>query len=191
MGDPPKLRNKYSRPKHLWEADRLKEDTTLKREYGLKNMRELWIATAELKKYRREARRLLSLSEEEREKDKVKILTKLNKLGIVDKDAAVDEILSLTVKHILERRLATIVLRKGLAYTMPQSRQLITHGFIAIGGKKISAPSYLVYKEQETIIAYAKPIDLSKKPPVMEEKKEEPKVAQYSKPKQKIEGRYR
>lgn len=176
MGDPPKLRNKYSRPKHLWEADRLKEDTTLKREYGLKNMRELWIATAELKKYRREARRLLSLSEEEREKDKVKILTKLNNLGILDKDSAVDDILSLTVKHILERRLSTIVLRKGLAHTMPQSRQLITHGFIAIGGKKVSAPSYLVYKEQETVISYAKPIDLTKKPPVIEEKKEEPTV---------------
>ncbi len=177
MGDPPKLRNKYSRPKHLWEADRLKEDSAFKKDYGLKNMRELWMATAELKKYRREARRLLSLTEEERAKDKVKILTKLNKLGILNKDAEVDDVLSLTIKDVLERRLSTIVFRKGLANTISQSRQLITHGFIAVGGKKISAPSYLVDADEESLIAYSKPIDLNKKPPVvLDATKEETKT---------------
>ena len=173
MGDPPKLRNKYSRPKHLWETDRLREDSTLKKEYGLKNMRELWIATAELKKYRREARRLLSLSEEERAEDRQKILKKLNHLGILEKTAALDDILSLTVKDILERRLSTIVHRKGLAHTMAQSRQLITHGFIAVAGKVVSAPSYLVDSEEQSTIVYSKPIDISKKPPVVNEEKTE------------------
>jgi len=65
MGDPRRLRNKFERPKKLWDVDRIKHDKTLKVEYGLKNMSELWRSTAELKKYRREARRLLSLTEEE------------------------------------------------------------------------------------------------------------------------------
>ena len=171
MGDPPKLRNKYSRPKHLWETDRLREDSTLKKDYGLKNMKELWIATETLKKYRREARRLLSLGEEERRGDEQKILNKLRQLGVLDQMAVVTSILSLTVKNILERRLATIVYRKGLAHTPAQSRQLITHGFISVGGRVISAPSYLVDSEEESVISYSKPIDISKKPPGITEEK--------------------
>ncbi len=53
MGDPRRLRYKYERPKKLWDADRLTHDKALKLEYGLRNMRELWRATANLKKYRR------------------------------------------------------------------------------------------------------------------------------------------
>lgn len=169
MGDPPKLRNKYSRPKHLWEGDRLAEDSALKKDYGLKNMKELWVATAELKKYRREARRLLSLDPAERARDEAKIMAKLNKLGVLEKNATLDSVLSLTIKDILERRLATVVYRKGLAHTLAQSRQLITHGFISIGGKRISAPGYLVDVEKESSISYSKPIDLSKKPPAVAE----------------------
>ena len=165
MGDPPKLRNKYTRPKRLWDVDRIKEDKTLKSEYALRNMKELWMAVAELKKYRREARRLLSRTEEERSKDAPKILHKLNTLGILEKTAGLEDILSLTVKTILERRLQTLVYRKGLANTLRQSRQLITHGFISVKGRKVSAPSCLITVPEESVINYAKSIDLNKKPP--------------------------
>jgi small subunit ribosomal protein S4 len=163
MGDPRKLRNKYERPKKLWDMDRLNQEKTLKTEYGLRNMRELWMAVAELKKYRREARRLLSLSEEERREDAKKILAKLARLGIMRDNSVLDDVLSLDVRVILERRLETLVLRKGLARTISQSRQLITHGFVAIGGKKVTRPSYLVSLEEEPKIGHARPIDISVK----------------------------
>lgn len=161
MGDPRKLRNKYERPKKLWDVDRLAEEKALKAEYGLRNMRELWRATAELKKYRREARRLLSLTEEERRDDAKKILRKLAWLGILKEGAVLDDILSLEVRAVLERRLQTLVLRKGLARTISQSRQLITHGFIALGGKKVTRPSYVVSLKEEPMLSYARSIDLS------------------------------
>ena len=41
MGDPPKLRNKFERPKRLWDSDRLEHDGAMKKDYGLKCMREL------------------------------------------------------------------------------------------------------------------------------------------------------
>jgi len=178
MGDPPKLRNKYARPKMLWEVERLKTEKTLKKEYGLKNMRELWIALAKLKKFRREARRLLSVTEQERVLDSSKILTKLEKIGILKKGAALDDVLSLSVRDVLERRLQTIVLRKGLAKTMQQSRQLITHGFIAIDSRKVSAPGYTVNSDEESILTYAKKIDLEIKPQVEEPAEIKEKVAE-------------
>ena len=160
MGDPRRLRNSFSKPKRLWDKDRIARDTELKKEYGLKNSSEIWKADEELRKYRREARRLLSVGEEERVVDAKKIISKLNKLGIMKK-GDIDDILSLSVKDVLERRLQTIVYRKGLAKTPLQARQLVTHGFIAVKGKRINIPSYLVSAEEENYISYAKPIDLS------------------------------
>ena len=175
MGDPRRFSNKYERPKRLWERARLKDEKGLKSSYGLKNMKELWTMGLELKKARRDARRLLSLSEEERNRDMPKLMGKLHKLGILPKEAKLEDVLSLSVKDILERRLQTRVVRKGLAKTMAQARQLITHGFIAISGRKISSPSYVVSHDEEEHINYSKPIDLEPKAPVEapEEKAEE------------------
>ncbi|MEW5997087.1 MAG: 30S ribosomal protein S4 [Candidatus Micrarchaeota archaeon] len=183
MGDPRKFSNKYEKPKRLWDVSRLKEEKGLKGAYGLKNMKELWVMGKELKKARRDARRLLSLSEEERRKDMPKLMGKLHKLGILPRDAKVEDVLSLSVKDVLERRLQTRVVRKGLAKTMAQARQLITHGFIAISGRKVSSPSYLVSHDEEAGVSYSRPIELEPAAPVetAEEKageKEEEKPAE-------------
>ncbi len=191
MGDPRRLRNKFERPKKLWDVDRIKHDKALKIEYGLKSMSELWRLTAELKKYRREARRLLSLAEEERRADAQKILQKLARLGIMKEGSVIDDVLSLEVRAILERRLQTVVMRKGLARTMPQARQLITHGFIGIGGRSITRPGYVVSLEEEAAISYTRPIDITvgpeeekapaketeEKPAAAEQKEEKPAAA--------------
>jgi len=186
MGDPRRLRNKYERPKKLWDADRITEEKALRVGYGLRNMRELWMATAVLKKFRREARRLNSIPEEERREDAKKILTKLARLGILKEGASLDDVLSLEVKEVLERRLQTLVLRKGLARTMTQARQLITHGFIAVNGRRVSRPNYIVSLEDEPTLSHAKPIDLNVKsePDKSEgpkEKVEEPKKEESKK----------
>lgn len=177
MGDPRKFSNRYERPKKLWDHGRLKEEASLKRAYGLKTMRELWMMGQELKKARRDARRLLSLTEDERRRDVGKLMGKLNRLAILPREAKLEDVLSLSVKDILERRLQTRVVRKGLAKTMAQSRQLITHGFISVGGRKISAPSYLVSQEEDEQISYSRPIDLEASEPAAPAEAEAPKEA--------------
>jgi small subunit ribosomal protein S4 len=59
------------------------------------------------------------------------------------------------MESILERRLQTLVQRKGLAKSMYQARQLITHGHIALGDRKVSSPSFLVPSRKENSISYA------------------------------------
>ncbi|MBN1169411.1 30S ribosomal protein S4 [Candidatus Micrarchaeota archaeon] len=173
MGDPRRLRNKYERPKKLWDEDRITHDKTLKIEYGLKNMAELWRATAELKKYRREARRLLALTEEERKLDSVKIITKLVKRGILKQGSDINDVLSLEVRSILERRLQTIVTRKGLARTMRQSRQLITHGYVGLKGRRVTRPGIMVDLSDESHINYTRQIDISVRDEVKENQEPE------------------
>ena len=49
-----------------------------------------------------------------------------------------------TLIEMLELRLDNVVYRSGLATTRPQARQLVSHGFLEVNGKKVNIPSYAV-----------------------------------------------
>ncbi|MGB9176739.1 MAG: 30S ribosomal protein S4, partial [Methanoregula sp.] len=64
------------------------------------------------------------------------------------------DVLSLKVQTQLERRLQSVVYRRGLARSPKQARQLITHGHIAIHGRRVNIPGYHVTRMDEGQIAY-------------------------------------
>jgi small subunit ribosomal protein S4 len=147
-------KKKYETPKKPWDKERIEKEKKLKKEYGLKRKKEIWRAEALLRKYRRIARNLIAKRDKEAEKE---LIRKLNKLGLLDEKATLDDVLSLTVENILERRLQTIVFRKGLANSPKHARQLITHGHVFIEGRKIVYPSYLVKRgEEDKIVVQVK-----------------------------------
>jgi len=170
MGDPRRLSAKYETPKRIWNSERIAEEQALKNEYGLKNMRELWIAKKVLGKLRREARRLLSQGEGEPQESS-DLLKSTVRFGFAKEGTELGGLLALTTRDILERRLQTRIVKLGLAKTMKQARQLIAHGFISVNGRKISAPSYMVPVSEEKGIAYYKPIDLETPEPQAKEQK--------------------
>ncbi|TDA68623.1 MAG: 30S ribosomal protein S4 [Clostridia bacterium] len=49
----------------------------------------------------------------------------------------------------LERRLDNVVFRLGLATSRNQARQLIRHGHVAVNGRRVDIPSYLVSSGDE------------------------------------------
>jgi len=155
MGDIKKQRKKYETPRFPWRTDTLQEELKLLGQYGLRNKHELWIHETLLSRLRGTARSLLGKSHEERKKMEEELLTRLKKLGISHETAVLDDVLDLAIEDILERRLQTIVFRKGLARSFHQARQLITHGHIAIGKQRVTVPSYLVAREEESQLTYA------------------------------------
>lgn len=54
--------------------------------------------------------------------------------------------------QLLETRLDNVVYRLGFASSRSQARMWITHGHIAIGGRKVSIPSYRVKSSQQIAI---------------------------------------
>jgi small subunit ribosomal protein S4 len=87
-------------------------------------------------------------------------------MGILTKEnATLDDILGLTEESYLERRLQTIVYRKGLARTIYQARQLIVHGHIAINGKRVTSPGYIVMKGEEDLIDFYPTSPFKQNPP--------------------------
>ena len=149
MGDPKRPRKRYETPRHPWRADRLMEELRLVGEYGLRNKKELWRAQAVLRKYRKIARSLFVLTGEERVRRESELIRTLAKYGLVSENATADDVLRLTVRDVLERRLQTLVYRLGLAKTIYHARQLIVHRHIAIGDQIVNVPGYLVKKEEE------------------------------------------
>ncbi|KON32234.1 hypothetical protein AC478_00770 [miscellaneous Crenarchaeota group-1 archaeon SG8-32-3] len=155
MGDPKKQRKKFETPRFRWRTDILQEELKLIGQYGLRNKHELWRHKTMLSKTRGIARSLIGKTPEERMKMENELLTRLKKLGILAETSVLDNVLDLSIEDLLERRLQTIVFRKGLARTIFQARQLITHGHITIGNRRVTVPSYTVAKAEEEQVIYS------------------------------------
>jgi len=161
MGDPRKQRKKYETPRFPWRTDILQSELRLLGQYGLRNKQELWRHKTTMSRYREIARSLLGMPTEQRQKMEKQLLERLNRIGILPETAVLDDVLDLSLEDILERRLQTVVFSKGLAKSIYQARQLITHGHIAIEGRRVPSPSYLVLRDEEAKIAYAPTSNLS------------------------------
>ena len=168
MGDPKKLRKNYETPSNPWQKDRILDEKKLAQEYGLKNKREIWKAQTRIRDIRMRARHLLGYRGEDKDIRSKELLDKLYKIGIIPEGATLDDVLSLSTKNWLERRLQTLVFKKGLARTIKQARQFIVHRLISVDGRVVSVPGYIVTREQEDKISYSKG-----KPAILEEAKPE------------------
>src|SRR5208282_5231825 len=116
-------------------------------------------AQTEIARIRRNARVLLSgVQGSENVRDRM--FKRLERIGLAKSGATLDDLLDLKVAALLERRLQTVVFRKGMARTVRQARQLTVHGFIAVNGRKVNKPSYIVDVKEEAVISYYKPIDI-------------------------------
>ena len=157
----------------MWDKTRIEEEGKLVDSYGLRNMRELWRAQTLLRRIRREARALLSGRGENIEQRSAQLLSRV-KSFLIRGEATLDGILTLTTSDVIERRLQTIVVRKGMATTLTQARQFITHGHIAVDGHKVTSPGHLVsFIGEAGVDWYGKPL-IAAKPVESAEAAEEP-----------------
>ena len=154
MGDPRRIKKKYQTPSHPWQLDRMEEEGILVNEYGFKNKREVWKMRSVLKHAADEAKRLIVATGPQATKEEKQLISRLSRYGLVPVDATIDNVLGLTLRDILERRLQTLVYKKGLAHSIHQARQFITHNHIQVGGKTINAPSYLVLQSEEGTVVF-------------------------------------
>ncbi len=140
---------------HPWQRETIDAERILKTDYALKNKQELWRMNSLLRDFKNQAKRLIALHSAQAERERDQLIKRLQRLGLLASEAKLDNILSLTVKDILERRLQSIVHRRGLSRTMKQSRQFIIHNHVLVNHQKINAPSYLVLKAQEANITFS------------------------------------
>ncbi|MBI4167330.1 MAG: 30S ribosomal protein S4 [Candidatus Aenigmarchaeota archaeon] len=145
-----KIRSKIKPVIDHWNEERIASERALMDKYGLRRKKELRIAEAVLRSFRNQAKQLLTKADESKKRV---LFDKLQSLNMLGADQNLDDVLSLSLEDILERRLQTLINKKGFAKTVKQSRQMITHGRVYINSRKITFPSYLVRKaEEDTIV---------------------------------------
>lgn len=133
----------------IWTTDQLNSELYIMGSYGLRNKRELWRAQTEVARIRNQARALLALPTEVRADKEKRLLNFLNRLGLVKEGATLDDILNLKVEDLLERRLQTIVMKRVNTKSPYQARQIVSHGHVSVGNRKVNIPGYLVRVEEE------------------------------------------
>lgn len=134
---------RYSKPKRPFEKERILEEEQIKKDFGLKNKKEIWKADAEVKRMREKAKKLISASPN----DQKALFDRLRKIGL-DVNS-ISDVLSLDKSDYLNRRLQTVLVNKKLAPSPRSSRQLITHKKVLIDNRVVSSPSYIVPVELE------------------------------------------
>ncbi len=154
MGDPGKQKKKFEKPRHPWQRSRIEEERTIKEKYGLKNKKELWKAKSLLSNFKAQAKQLIARQDKQADKEERQLLDKLIKLNLLNQNGRLEDVLGLKVEDMLNRRLQTIVFKKEIVLKIKQARQFIVHGHIAIDGKKVTVPSYLVRIDEETKIGF-------------------------------------
>jgi small subunit ribosomal protein S4 len=147
MGDIKRKPNLFSRPRKIFDSARIAEEDVIKRKYGLKNKREIWRASAKISILRTRAKKLIPKSEDE----KAEFFERLQKQGLDVKD--ISDVLALKTENWLDRRLQTIVFKKGFATSTLQARQLITHKNVLVNERIVNIPSFVVTKNLENKIS--------------------------------------
>jgi len=182
---------KFQTPHRPWVAEAIERDREIINSYGLRRKKEIWRAEAILREWRRRA---MDLAARKNAEEQQILLTKLHKLGLISEKANLDDVLGLELPNLLERRLQTLVFRKGFATTLKQSRQFIVHGHIAIGGTKIAWPSMIVPTHLEGEINFydksaVKAWLMAAKAKQVEKEKAKVAHAPHAEPSQPVEGK--
>lgn len=164
-----KFKKTYSKPRRAFDKTRIEEEAAIKKEYGLKNKKEIWKAEAKIKSIREKAKKLISADEKEQEA----LFEGLRKIGLEVNTIA--DVLALETKNYLERRLQTLVMKKNISTTIKGARQLINHKKILVNKKIVNIPSYIVPKELEEKIELKPEKKKAKKEKPSEEHVEEKK----------------
>lgn len=161
MGHPKFARPKTQTPAHPWKAARIEEEHALKEQFGLKKvggMREIWREKSALRRHRNQAMKLIGRvdsSEGHYAREKSNLVESMHRKGLLAEGSSIDDVLQISVEHMLSRRLQSVVYYRGLAPSMRAARNMIVHGHISIGQQRMTVPGYKILRIEEDSLKYS------------------------------------
>eukprot|EP00656_Telonema_subtile_P013777 TRINITY_DN16_c0_g1_i3.p1 TRINITY_DN16_c0_g1~~TRINITY_DN16_c0_g1_i3.p1 ORF type:complete len:162 (-),score=20.94 TRINITY_DN16_c0_g1_i3:217-702(-) len=123
-----------------------------------KNRREIWRLTLFLSRVRAVPRQLLPRGERAPRRifQGQALMRRMIRYGVLEEDRQrLDYVLALKVENFMERRLQTIVFKRGLARSVHHARVLIRQKHIRVGRQIVDIPSFMVRVESQPHIEFA------------------------------------
>jgi len=155
MGIVKKQRKKRVFHKKRWDKLNIELEKELIVDYGIRRKREIRKFELILKKIKEQAKTFNKQRMTEEDSEVREFLIGLMEDGFLKvENPKIDDVLDISLRDILDRRLTSIVYKKKLAKTPVQARQFIVHGHIAIEGKKVDTPNLLIPLVLEDKIDY-------------------------------------
>lgn len=155
MGLPIKHRKKFISHKKKWDKNTILQEAVLVKDYGLKNKKEIKKVELKLSKIKDLAKEFNKSTQTKESAEAKHFIEKLKAQGFLNAQAtSLDEVLDITIRDLLERRLSTIIYQKKLARTPFQARQFIVHRHVKVAGKVIDSPAHLVPLADEFTIEF-------------------------------------
>lgn len=155
MGLPIKHRKKFVSHKKRWEKSTIVSEKDLVRDYALKNKKEIRRVELLVSKYKKLAKMYNKDDSTKESPEAVHFLESLKAKGIMPQTTeTLDEVLDITVRNLLERRLSNVIYKNKLAKTPTQARQFVVHKHVKVGGKVVDSPSMPVTLAQEATIEF-------------------------------------
>jgi len=154
----------YARPRKPFEIERIEGEKLLIKTYGLRSKKEIWRSDYFIDSIREKAKKSIINPEHQGV-----LLARLVSIGLIKEGAGIDDVLALTRENLFERRLQTLVFKKGLAKTVKEARQYVVHKKIAIGKRTVNVPGYVVKLDEESKISLIKKEKAKEKPAEIKE----------------------
>merc|ERR1712185_506368 len=145
-------------PRRAFDKERLDHELQLLGTYGLKNKREIRRMGLVLSKVRAVARELLTMDVKDPRRifEGQALMRRMIRYGILDEDKQrLDYVLALKIEDFMERRLQTLVYKRGLAKSIHHARVLTRQKHIRVGRQIVDIPSFMVRVESQPHIDFA------------------------------------
>ena len=141
----------YARPRKPFDIERIVGEKALIKQFGLRSKKEIWKSDFFINSIREKEKKSITHPEQQGV-----LLARLVSVGLIQKDAGIDDVLALTRENLFERRLQTIVFKRGISKTVKEARQLVVHKKIKIGNRCVNIPGYIVKLTEEDKISLIK-----------------------------------